>query len=204
MTTLFDLNACISRKLTTPAAARNAIGNVAEDFACAVLKLERKPIDGRKELCVDAETKKGLPVEIKSVGRSRSAILYKWRVEKEERILGRDYQYIFVLHNCPITVRDSQEIMRWFTDNPPLILITSLGVLLDHVCAKQEPRKFALHEKVYPSANGRIHGTQRAGYKEGGWQFTINRILKLCPPSKRAKVGQWANSTVRFKVQSTN
>lgn len=189
MDTLFDMSAHYTRRIHNDASARNAIGELAAEYACAVLGLRSLPVDGRKAVCPDAESTTGIVWEIKSVGQSRRALLYKWRVEKELKVLGRSYLYAFVLHKCPITVRAGAEIRDHFLLHRPPLLIATLGYLWDNVCAKQNPRSFRIHtgeqgkvltdeDTEQPAPEKAKHGSQRKGYVDGGWQFGMQPLLE--------------------------
>jgi len=164
------------RTTLKPAAVRNAIGEVAEEFACRALSMERLQVDGRKKFCADALWD-GRKVEIKSIGKSRTGLLYKWRADKELAAVGRDYLYIFVLHHCTIKAGSGGAVVQSMLHQPPSRLITTLGGVLDAIGDKPV-RKFKMFEADHPATFDRktMHGSQRAGYAEGGWQFKIKDI----------------------------
>jgi len=164
------------RVVLKPAAVRNAIGEVAEEFACRALGMERLHVDGRKKMCADALWD-GRPVEVKSIGRSRSALIYKWRADKELATVGRDYFYVFVLHDCTIKAASGAAVVQSMLRTPPSLLITTLGGVMDAIGDKPV-KKFKMFEAEHPATFDRktMHGSQRAGYIEGGWQFKIKSI----------------------------
>lgn len=176
MSFLFDMISVYDRKTVKPASARNAIGEMAEEFACRALHMEKLPIDGRKKLCSDALWD-GKPVEIKSIGKNRRGLIYKWRIDKELEQIGREYCYIFVMHSCTIGSVSGSDLVQTMGREPPTILITSLGAVLDAIGDKPV-RKFKKFSGEPDAAFDRktMHGSQRAGYAEGGWQFAINSI----------------------------
>lgn len=173
---LFDMMSTYDRAIGKPAAVRNAIGEVAEEFACRALSMERLHVDGRKKMCSDA-TWGGKPVEIKSIGKSRTGLLYKWRADKELATMGRDYLYVFVLHECTIKSTSGGDIVQTMMHTPPSILITTLGAVIDTIGDKPV-RKFKMFEgdPAQPFDRKTMHGSQRSGYIEGGWQFKIKSI----------------------------
>jgi hypothetical protein len=170
--TLFDLTPLYQRTLSSHASARNAIGEVAAEFACKALRMEMLPVDGSKRVCPDAKTQAGRYLEVKSCRKGRNALLYKWRVAKEHEEFGDGYPYVFVRHECPITATDGKDIVQRFINDPPTLLIVTLGQLRRDVCLKKEPRLFKMFSK---DADPRI-GYNRAGYNEGGWQFSLKQV----------------------------
>ncbi len=176
MNFLFDMMSAYDRATLKPAAVRNAIGEVAEEFACRALGMERLHVDGRKKMCADALWG-DKPVEVKSIGRSRAALIYKWRADKELATVGRDYPYIFVLHDCTIKASSGAAVVQSMLRTPPSLLITTLGGVLDAIGDKPV-KKFKMFEAdpAQPFDRKTMHGSQRAGYVEGGWQFKIKSI----------------------------
>lgn len=194
---LFDTMTVYDRKSTKPAAVRNAIGEVAEEFACRALGMQRLRVDGRKKLCADAMLGDS-PVEIKSIGRSRTGLLYKWRRDKELKAYGRDYLYVFVLHDCTIKTSGGAEIVLSMRDTPPAILITTLGRVVDAIGDKPV-RTFRMFDAPPPEQFDRktMHGSQRAGYVEGGWQF---RIKDIPVRYSTTTTFQWCGNIVTSKL----
>lgn len=196
---LFDTLEFYGKPLAKDAASRNAIGDFAEEFVCRVMGLDRLKIDGRKNVCSDAKWD-GNPVEIKSVGKNGRALLYKWRAEKEMKELGPFYTYVFVCHKCPITVTHSRDVVKYFIDHPPTILMTTLG----HIMGKLkgiEPRKFKLHDgKTYENKYGRPAGFNRKGYIDGGWQFSLKILEAHQHSTKRI---DWFGTEVEVPVLTT-
>lgn len=194
MKTLFDMDEFYSRRITTDAAARNAIGEVAEMYACAMLDLHPLRVDGRMKVCPDAEDDEGAKYEIKAVGRGR-ALVYKWRMEKELAEFGEDYIYCFVLHECAITARAGADIVKIFHTTRPAIHLCTLGQLKREVLDKMEPRKFKLFDPL--GCGKEVHGSQRKGYIDGGWQFSINKL----PVNHTGHVIKyWAGRTIATKI----
>ena len=166
MDELFDPVTLLSKPLTRPAHTRNYIGDVAARFAEATLGFKLLPIKQNVEICPDFQMST-LHGEIKSVGKNRRALLYKWRAEKEARHFDpRLYLYLFVQHVCPITCSDISQITAHFRDNPVTLYGCTLAELQETVAAIPV-RKFSLFKE---SPDPRI-GYNRAGYIEGGWQF---------------------------------
>jgi hypothetical protein len=193
---LFDMMTVYGRPIDKDASARNAIGDVAEEFACAALGMKRLKVNGSLKVCSDAEWQ-GSPVEIKSVGKNGRALLYKWRAEKELDSIGRGYTYLFVRHTCPIKVAHGRDITSHFAEHPPSLLITNLGVIMD-VLKGTPPRKFKLHDgKTYENKYGRPAGFERKGYIDGGWQFALSMIREAAAFEVEVS---WLNSTVKCRV----
>lgn len=164
---LFDTLPLIKKTFKSTAEARNEIGEIAAQYACRALGMTPLAVDGRQEICPDADWN-GRKVEIKAVAKGR-AILYAFRAEKESRHFGKGYIYVFVKHSCRITVKTTAEIIEHFTANPPVLLITSLAGVLKLVEGR-EPRAF---NKNIDEASR--NGWEREGYRDGGWQFSINK-----------------------------
>lgn len=197
MTTLFDTWDFYSRNTPKPAGVRNAIGEVTEEMACRALGMERQPIDGRKAFCTDALWG-GKPTEIKSVGKNGRALIYSWRRAKEMEHVGPGYRYIFVQHDCTIDKANGAEIADYIRDHPPTLLITTLGAI-NGVIGDAPPRKFKIFDGE-PPTEGRPHGSQRKGYVEGGWQFSLNKIPVLYTTNTCL---QWRGSIITIKLQHT-
>lgn len=233
--TLFDMMAVYGRPALTdaqgkpkPASVRNLIGATAEMFACQILGLTSCPIDGSKKICHDAELADGDPVEIKSVGKNDRALIYKWRIEKEEKAHGREYRYLFVRHTCPITVTDSGAVADYFRDNPPALLFTTIGAIRDHAIKDTPPRTFRMFTgeagkmTVAPKCDAchgapegtacpdcgtppppkfdrkKHHGSQRAGYVDGGWQFALKKIPRT---REESRPFTWRGKEITVKIQ---
>jgi hypothetical protein len=176
MNTLFDLTEFFGRPLHKEALTRNDIGAFAEEFACRTLGMERQQISGGKSVCEDARWD-GAPVEVKSVGLNGRALIYRWRLQKEEEVFGPSYAYVFVSHTCPITVKHGTQIVESFAASPPAIYITTLRTLRAAI-GTTPSRKFSWHDKSYPDRTGRMRvaGFSRAGYDLGGWQFPLSKL----------------------------
>lgn len=170
MTELFDTLEFYGKPMTQAAAVRCAIGDVAEMFACRLLGATRTPIDGRKNICSDAVLD-GTPMEIKSVGKNGRALIYKWRLEKEIEAHGPTYQYVFVRHDCRVTEVHGRDVVRYFLDHPPMVLVTTIEHI-QQTLAGVEPRKFSM---FLTSPSKRV-GYHRKGYCDGGWQFSLAQI----------------------------
>lgn len=188
---LFDLTEVYARRIHNDASARNAIGELAAEYACNALRLIPLPVDGRQALCPDAKSpKSGSPWEIKSVGRNGRALIYKWRIEKELASPWTPYWYCFVRHDCPITVRSGQEIVAHFIQRPPSLHIATAQLINQVICSAAPPRSFRIHtgekgtvieetdeegqaQEIKEKAK---HGSQRKGYVDGGWQFALSQL----------------------------
>ena len=178
MDELFDTMVFYDRKTPKAASVRNSIGEVAEEIACRALGMKRLKVDGRLEFCADALWQ-GKPAEIKSVGKNDRALIYKWRKEKELRHVGPDYRYVFLRHTCPISVGSGGDVADFFRDNPPSILITTLGAVVEAI-GDMPCRTFKIFTgeagTSEPFDRKTMHGSQRKGYVDGGWQFSLKKI----------------------------
>lgn len=199
-TTLFDTWLYYERVTTKPASVRNAIGDVAEELACRALGMERQKIDGRKAFCPDALWE-GKPVEVKSVGKNGRALIYKWRRDKEMKEVGPRYRYVFVQHDCTIDKANASMVADHLRDHPPRLLITTLGAI-NAVIGDTPPRKFKIFESDPNVEFDRttMHGSQRKGYVDGGWQFSLNKIpvaytTTTCLP--------WRGKIITLELQHT-
>lgn len=178
MTTLFNMTDLYDRNIRNDACARNAIGEYAAEFACNLLGMEPLRVDGREKICPDAMWH-GEPVEIKSVGKNNRALIYKFRKDKEREHFGSLYRYIFVRHDCRITLRRGRDIRSHFEQFPPTILIATLGCL-DKAIGDTPVKVFSMFkgpEEGEAFDRKKHMGYLREGYRDGGWQFS----LKLLP-----------------------
>mgnify|MGYP000440987204 CR=1 FL=1 len=190
---LFDVVSLWTKPLSKPAQVRNYIGEIAAQFAAAATSGVLLPIKQHTRVCPDIELH-GLAGEIKSVGKNRRALLYQWRIAKEAEAYDPSrYLYLFVLHDCPITCGNVQEIAEHFGSNQITIHGCTLAEL--QVVVQDIPlRKFKMFNA---DLNPRI-GYNRAGYIDGGWQFST----KLLPPAERNLVAecQWLERPVEVDL----
>jgi hypothetical protein len=169
--TLFNLTEVYDRDTTKPAQARNAIGECAQNFVVEFLGLKEVRIDGRMPVCPDFSFGSAQG-EIKSIGKNKRALIYKWRIEKEITFAdGGEFYYIFANHDCLISVESGSAIVNHFKTKPPILYILSLSDVYELVAAKKI-RKFSLFEG---GKDSRV-GYNRAGYIEGGWQFSLTEF----------------------------
>lgn len=167
---LFDPIEVLSKPLPKGSHVRNMIGDVAARFACEALEAEMLPIKQNQSVCPDFSLK-GMHGEIKSVGMNRQALIYKWRIEKEEAMFGLSYLYVFVLHSCPITCANATDVTANFRDKPVEIVGCTIADLRAAI-GDAPVRKFSrFKSNPDPSL-----GYNRAGYADGGWQFPIKRL----------------------------
>lgn len=190
----------MGKRLASMAMARNHIGEVAAMFACRALNAAPLPITNAK-VCPDfkAGTLFG---EIKSVGKNGRALIYAFRLDKEEHFAqAHHYLYVFVSHGCRITCQNISEIVDYFTDFPPVLICCTLMDVKEAV-AGTPIRKFSLFEAPEGMSAGEIAriGYNRKGYKEGGWQFAINKIpVENAAPA----VTTWNNTTLNVQLRET-
>lgn len=213
------------------ASARNAIGDVAEQLACRALGYKRLRVDGRKKACADAERPDGHPVEIKSVGKNDRGLIYKFRLEKEGTEFPGGLEYVFVRHTCPVTFAHGSSVADFFKLSPPSLLITNhkhlaaillpkpvrtfrmftgeagmtvapscqhchgapVGEPCEH-CGTPPQQKFDRHT---------MHGSQRAGYVEGGWQFSMSELTDGYPLHWRTVEFRWRGQNITIKTATT-
>jgi hypothetical protein len=189
---LFDTTSFLQRNLISKASSRNAIGHVAEEFVARVLHVEILPVDGSKAICPDF--KNG---EIKSVGRNKRVLIYKWRLEKEVKCFNpEEYFYVFACHTCPVTVSNVSEIATHFKLSPPRLVCVSLKEVANTV-KDIEPRKFSLFE----GGKDKRIGYNRKGYDQGGWQFSVS---KFNASHSSFKTCLWQGNTVNVNVNATS
>lgn len=196
--------ALLTKQLATKAMARNHIGEVAALYACRALALQALPISADK-ICPDFMLVSGMCGEIKSVGLSNSALIYKWRLEKEEAFSagrgGGSYLYVFVRHTCPITCATMGAIVEHLTKKPPSLICCTVQDVREAV--KDKPvRKFSLFEapEGMPAAAIAKIGYNREGYKEGGWRFTLAKIKAV---EHRNILVKWNNKEAFCRVSET-
>lgn len=169
---LFEEWDLVSQKLDKPAQVRCHIGNVAQRFAIAALGATFTPIRGDTEVCPDFFLG-GLHGEIKSVGRSKRALIYKWRIEKEARIYpSASYLYVFVIHQCPVTCTDLREIVSRFRDGESRMIGCTL-LDIERLVKPIPLRRFSIFTKDMREVR---NGYTRSGYIDGGWQIGVNSI----------------------------
>ena len=171
--TLFNLTELYDRKLDRGSKVRNAIGECIQVFVVEFLRLQEIRIDGREAVCPDfllpGTDVKG---EIKSIGKNGRARVYKWRLEKENKHFdGKPFFYIFANHKIPITTESGRAIVESIKQAPPILYVCSLRDLTELLSPKKV-RKFSMFEG---GQNKRI-GYNRAGYDQGGWQFSLREI----------------------------
>jgi len=191
---LFDTSACYGRSMKSHAAVRNDIGDVAELYACAALGMERQRIDGRKKVCIDA-TWGGKPAEVKSVGKNNRGLIYKWRMDKDTQEHGDSLVYVFVRHNCPVTLTNSAEVVTHFIEHPPSIIVTNIARVREAM-KSVKLRKFSMFEG---GKDSRI-GYNRPGYSEGGWQFSLSLVT---PPVSVPISFNWAGRQLTANMHFT-
>ena len=169
----------LSKPLKKAAQARNAIGEVAARFAAAALKLDLLPIQANLPVCPDFE-KGPLVGEIKSVGKSNYALIFKWRLEKE--LKHHDparYLYVFVKHACPISCADWREVVGSFGSSKMHVFGCTLGEV--HALVAGERVQLFRRFTGAPAAGEEgkaVHGSMRKGYADGGWHFNISKLPK--------------------------
>lgn len=150
------------------ATARNAYGQAAEDIVCAALGLRSIPIDGRYDVCFDAESPTGDFYEIKSCHERRGkVVIYDWRMKKEEAFYANLY-YAILLHTI---AGERSDILRKMADKGCAILVLPASDV--HAIAAVQPLNTV---KFY--SNPRF-GYSRKGYKDGYRNVPIDALLKL-------------------------
>lgn len=167
--TLFNLTPLYDRPFVKAAQVRNAIGECIQNFVVEFFKFREIRIDGREPICPDfsfGDTKG----EIKSVGKNKRCLVYKWRLAKEMTHFGdKPYFYIFAQHRIEIKIDSGSAIIASLLNTPPDIYICSLAEV-NSMLSDRPIRKFSLFEG---GKDNRI-GYNRAGYIEGGWQFSLS------------------------------
>jgi hypothetical protein len=142
-------------KFPTLASARNRFGDAAEEIACKALNLCRIPVDGRFDVCFDAQDARGRFYEIKSVRFNSSIPLWNWRIKKD-RQAGVPLSYVIVCHDTG-GVKDTRELWAGLAGSVREILIVPLGIME------------GLHSKgkLVKPRTSLNHGSMRKGYRDG-------------------------------------
>lgn len=95
------------RGVSTLGAARYEVGSFFESVTAKWLRCKRLRTSGEFDACPDLlDEKENAYVECKAVGRNRSAILYKIRINKDRQVVDqaapRRLRYVFWRHNLKI------------------------------------------------------------------------------------------------------
>jgi hypothetical protein len=190
----------LTKPLRTQAQVRTYIGYVAELFVCRALGGERLS-SGSEEVVPDMRVW-NCTGEIKSVGKNNRALIYKWRLEKELRLLDLNrHLYVFCCHRIPITLGNVKEIVERFNEDTHLV-ITTLGEL-SSILLPKKVRKFNLFTppEGMPENAIKRRGYNREGYIDGGWQFSIRELTTV---AAKNLTFDWAGRNVTVLVEFTH
>lgn len=189
------------------ASVRNLIGECAEEITCRALNLTRRRIDGREKVNSDAETQDGRPVEIKAVGKNNTALIYKFRLEKEREAHGDQYPYIFCRHTCTVDIGGGGAVADYFRDHPPELILCTLADIVA-VIGDRPPRLFKMFtgKENEPQPGEKFdrkkhHGTHREGYADGGWQFRLSALGAR--PCETATI-TWRQTAITIQINRTH
>lgn len=147
------------------ASARNAYGTAAQEIVCQTLGLHPIPIDGRCEICFDAE-KDNVFFEIKSCFKWGKLVIYDWRMEKEAAAPVQSC-YAILIHKLRGAREDIHSAMRAAS-----IIIVTIPTAAVHAAAKTEPLRTL--NKTYESKR---NGYSRAGYNRGYRNVPLQKVL---------------------------
>lgn len=151
-------------KFPTLASARNRFGDAAEEIACKTLGLHRIPIDGRFDVCFDAQDDRGRFYEIKSVRHCSSIPLWNWRIEKD-RQAGVPLSYIIVCHGTS-GVKDTRELWAGLADTVREVFVVPLGIM----------ETLHARGKLVKPRTSLGHGSMRKGYRDGYRLVPVSKL----------------------------
>lgn len=143
-------------QLVSNATARNAYGCAAQEIVCAALQIEPIPINGKCDICFDAESGENF-FEIKSVHRNGKVVIYDWRMQKE-RGAGVPLFYAILVHTCR-GERNGSMVFSAMSRFPEILVIPAESV---HLIAEKQPARKLLAKTSDPRC-----GYNRKGYREG-------------------------------------
>ena len=137
------------------ASARNAYGMAAQIIACERLSLLPIAIDGRCQICPDAE-KEGIFYEIKSAHKNGKVVIYDWRLQKE--LASRlPLYYCIVIHKLRGARKNILPMLR-----ESVVVIKIFSVQTIAIIAKRYPLNIPR-----PVGNDPRTGYNRKGYIQG-------------------------------------
>lgn len=149
------------------AEARNAYGTAAQLIVCESLGLFPIAIDGRYDICFDAELD-GIFYEIKSVHKSGKLVVYDWRLEKE-MACGVLCFYAIMVHNLRGARSD---ILNCLRKNIHRIVVVPLDTI------SSAARKCPLNIPKPCLPDNKRNGYNRKGYCRGYRNIPVSMILK--------------------------
>lgn len=119
------------------AASRNAMGDFFEELTAQVIGGERLKTDSRCDICPDLQIEEGVFAESKSIGCSRSVIVYDSRLEKDLRfasVTGSDLYYILWNHTCRVrdgmTLRELRDSAAYSVRSVTIVSLGTLALML--------------------------------------------------------------------------
>lgn len=160
----------------SPASARCAYGNAAQEIVYALLDIERIPINVQYSTNFDGK-KGAMYFEIKSTKQQGGkVVVYDWRVQKE--ILANvPLTYLLVCHKLN---QHREDIVQVMADTG--VVIYSLPAAVVHHLAHELPKRTLKMSE----ANARS-GYMRGEYKTGYRNIDLRTIIDSC---------QWSNSEI--------
>lgn len=169
--------------MTCNGQARNAFGAIAQEIVWSALGIQPIRINGNCEICFDG---KGLDAyfEIKSVRRGAKVVVYKWRLEKEQKSDQKIF-YAILIHDC-CGLR-SKILEKMIGTGKILVLPLSAIVSACSGLPLNVPK---------PVENKPRHGYTRKGYKDGYYNIPINSLLKLNISGRMAFISMYGIQSV--------
>lgn len=152
---------------TNNAQARNAYGTAAQDIVCQRLRLNPIKIDGRCDVCFDAE-KDNEFYEIKSVHLKGKVVIYDWRLEKE---LASPFPafYAILVHGLR---HGRNDIHKLLLEKAIMILVIPLEKV-QQIAAQYPIRTMKMTTKFASTRNGYT----RKGYNKGYRNVPVKAFL---------------------------
>lgn len=176
-------------KFPSMASARTRYGEAAEQIAITALRAQPITIDGRYDVCFDAQRGKTF-FEIKSVRRNGECPIYNWRIRKDADS-GKQLLYAFVLHGVR-GVGDTHELWSAMASTVKAIVLAPLWVVAGlHARSKLE----------HLSDSGNLeaaNGYNREGYREGYRRIKMSALLDM-PASVKGR--RFALNGHRFNMK---
>jgi len=161
--------------LDKEAQARVAYGSVAEGITCSVLSLRKIPINGKADICFDAEVGKFF-FEIKSVKSTGKVIIYDYRMKREVKV--RNVFYAILTHRVK-SHKDPSTLFQTFIDNGLELFIAPAKIIKK--TALECPLVTVEHE------NHKATGYNRVGYREGYRALPVKKLRNILPVTSERK-----------------
>ncbi len=183
------------KKYNSSAEKRVLYGRLAEEVVLGALNITPCAIDGSCDYCPDGYINGGglkRYVEIKSSGKNKQLLVYKWRLEKDKKLFAmpevEDLLYVLVHHAVAESEWSVEDNFRnLYAERGVNISVLRLHDVVEAVEAIGPARPFSFMngQTGSPDKTRKVHGTMREGYKDGGWRVPMKlfaeRIQTRCP-----------------------